>query len=578
MNKNMELYQKKFHKSVKDLFRDIEIHRFKSIILLLLFVSLGALAQLNFRLGIFRLTDVPSDNYNYLVMFISILGLFCGSVLADKFENRLPILAFLLLSSGVSSLLIVILEPYLTLASLSPLFMFNGFSICAMFIYSMVLSIEYTTLLDRGRVIVLIMIFGSLLLIPIIVVNYISEIWFIPCFIPILASIYFKRQSIREKQKFRAFIGEDQSIEAIKKDKYAKMKKRIVQDATNPKQSKLKRMFPMLLNGNYMKNMISVFTFCVIGGLILPQGESATILENDLYQSYFLISLLILLCLIILIVFMVGVVFDFWGRKTVLSLYILEVGAITFYSELTTHSDLQYLTLVFPLLISLITLIPLATGELVDPKNYGRGSLFGLFIGISGIGLGIILQISSNILQPEALNPLINFICIISFFFLTYSNEGVSKFELDWPNSLRHLYIIHKSGLLLQEYSFYKEDLATSDLVSGGIIGLTAILKEITRGKDRLRAIDHGDKKILFKWSKKSDVIYVLVTSMELFVLRNKLRLFSEEFEAHYSKNLSKFKGVVQNEWDDTIFMINNHFSRKKKSEKNLPERKKNLR
>jgi hypothetical protein len=59
------------------------------------------------------------------------------------------------------------------------------------------------------------------------------------------------------------------------------------------------------------------------------------------------------------------------------------------------------------------------------------------------------------------------------------------------------MYIVHESGLLIYEYEFQKdtEELASSDLISGGIIGLVTMLKEITKSKDNLRTIDHGNKK-----------------------------------------------------------------------------------
>ena len=144
------------------------------------------------------------------------------------------------------------------------------------------------------------------------------------------------------------------------------------------------------------------------------------------------------------------------------------------------------------------------------------------------------------------------------------SKETLPHKEKEWYESLIHFYVIHKSGLLLYEHEFTKvEERAESNLVSGGIIGLTTILGEIVKGKEKLRTIDHGDKKLMFKYSPDKDVIFVLLIGEDLFVLRNKLNLFILEFTDEYQEKVEKLQGVVASEWKGVSTLIDKHFSRK---------------
>jgi hypothetical protein len=153
---------------------------------------------------------------------------------------------------------------------------------------------------------------------------------------------------------------------------------------------------------------------------------------------------------------------------------------------------------------------------------------------------------------------------IITLILLSLSKEALPHKEKEWYESLIHFYIIHKSGLLLYEHEFIKVDeRAESDLVSGGIIGLTSILGEIVKGKEKLRTIDHGDKKLMFKYSPDKEVIFVLLIGEDLFVLRNKINLFILEFIEEYHEKIESLQGVIASEWAGVSALVKKHFSRK---------------
>ena len=114
--------------------------------------------------------------------------------------------------------------------------------------------------------------------------------------------------------------------------------------------------------------------------------------------------------------------------------------------------------------------------------------------------------------------------CILLLFIISFIKEEISIREYNWPESLIKLYIIHESGILIHEYTFKEsEETIDSDLVSGGIVGLVEMLREITKENTRLRTIDHGTKKLIFRVERigKSDI--VLMVEYESLIVRQNL-------------------------------------------------------
>ena len=118
--------------------------------------------------------------------------------------------------------------------------------------------------------------------------------------------------------------------------------------------------------------------------------------------------------------------------------------------------------------------------------------------------------------------------------------------------------------MLLYDYSFIKEELIEADLVSGGFVGLIAILQEITKERQRLKIIDHGGKKIMFGFNSDKSIYIALVITEELLVLRNKLAYFLDDFEENFHIDMDKFAGVNVELWKSRLDpLIEKHFKRK---------------
>ena len=82
------------------------------------------------------------------------------------------------------------------------------------------------------------------------------------------------------------------------------------------------------------------------------------------------------------------------------------------------------------------------------------------------------------------------------------------------------------------------------DLVSGGIIGLVSMLKEIIKGQKHVRTIDHQDRKLMFETNSSGSVIFVLLVTEELKIFRKKLDRLVIEFEKRYSEELKEIEST----------------------------------
>ena len=135
----------------------------------------------------------------------------------------------------------------------------------------------------------------------------------------------------------------------------------------------------------------------------------------------------------------------------------------------------------------------------------------------------------------------------------------------NWTDSLIHIYIIYKSGILLYGHHFVEKTKEKYDsaLISGGIVGMLTILKLVAQGEKQIRTIDHGDRKIMFHTNKTKDIIFALIVKEDLLIFQRKLDAIIEEFDKEYKdlvKNIEYTSVVVEN-WVNLEFLIKKYFS-----------------
>ncbi|MHA1385008.1 MAG: hypothetical protein ACTSR3_14765 [Candidatus Helarchaeota archaeon] len=109
-----------------------------------------------------------------------------------------------------------------------------------------------------------------------------------------------------------------------------------------------------------------------------------------------------------------------------------------------------------------------------------------------------------------------------------------------WHKKINHLIVLTESGLPISSWKLGGGPLDTA-LISGAISGISGIVREMTKSAKKLSSIDHGDKKVLFHYSKL--VNGVMITDKDQPIMHDKLKQFVENFESKYYYYLTPFDG-----------------------------------
>ena len=124
-------------------------------------------------------------------------------------------------------------------------------------------------------------------------------------------------------------------------------------------------------------------------------------------------------------------------------------------------------------------------------------------------------------------------------------------FEVNWKNNLIQIFII-KSGAGISFFSMNFRDPSNEgelgsdideELVGGGMVGITTMLKEISKSTEELKTIDHGDQKILLEHSKFFFI--ALLVKSEMHIFNDKLRQLKAIIEKYYNNILENWDGSL---------------------------------
>ena len=134
----------------------------------------------------------------------------------------------------------------------------------------------------------------------------------------------------------------------------------------------------------------------------------------------------------------------------------------------------------------------------------------------------------------------------------------------NWTELLIHLYIIYKAGIPLYDHTFVNIDAKNhpSSLVSGGIIGMVTILKEIVHSEKQLRTIDSGDRKIMFRYNNTEDIIFVLIVKEDLIIFEKKLDMIITDFDKIYKdliEDIDNTSNLMSN-WKNLDILVEKYF------------------
>ncbi len=545
-----KIYQKRRIKGIQGIIKDIEIRKWEFFLLLLILGSFSSI----FLLTLFISAVLLSTEVNLTVNYISLtliggilLGLIFSGLMLDKIKKRLRLVrnAILFITASLITQISFLMSP---VGLYNLIFYFiNGFFVTVLFSIFMIFFLEYTSVLERGRVlsylvivqIAYILIFSFILGIGIFIFPIII---YSPLIINFLTIYFIQRVKNLEKPPIAHVPSEAKHVN-----------KTLIKDAF----------------------FILFFGFSI--GLIIPLEEFEIIINRIFAVDYipnefiFLFVLIVLFCGVTAII--IGYIFDFIGRLATITCVILFIALSSFLNLIETPLVFVNPIIIFSIIMIDFMTVLLFVGDITKRKNYGK-SLVLVFIAngfgaIVGLGLNfIILSLMARSGNANTILLGLQYLSgVICLAILVNSKEALPNKEKEWFESLKHLYVIHKSGILIYDHSFKdKKNDTESDLISGGIIGLISVLKEIVQGKERLRVIDHGDNKLLFKFSPIKDVIFVLVIKEDLIVLRDKLDRFALEFVQNYKPKLDKLNnsiGIKMSDWTDVSKLVEKYFTRK---------------
>ncbi len=545
-----KIYEKRRKKGIQGIIKDIEIRKSEFFLLLLILTSFASILFLILFTSVVLLATELELTLNYLSATLLgglLFGAIFSGLMLDKIKKRLKLVR--------NAIFVTTLSLFIQISLLlSPVGLFNiifyiinSFFVTVLFFIFLIFFLEYTSVMERGRVLSYLLMVSIVYVLIVAFIIGIALLFFpfviyLPLLVNITTILYIQREKNLEKPPIAQLPSEKKHI-----------------------------------NTTLVKDIFFILFFGFSIGLVIPLEEFEILInmifaaESIPYEVIYLFVLIILFCGIT--AFIIGYIFDFIGRLATITAIIVFIAGSSFLHLIETPLVYVNPIIIFSIIIADFMTVLLLVGDITRRKNYGKSLIIVFFVSVFGtvVGLTFNALILTTIIFSENANTILLALqylsSVICLSILVNSKEALPHKEKEWFEALNHLYIIHKSGILIYDYNFsVVKNEVESDLISGGIIGLLSVLKEIVQGKEKLRVIDHGDNKLLFKFSPKRDVIFVLVIKEDLLVLRDKLDQFALEFVLTFKEKIDKLNdsvGLKVNDWLPTSKLVEKYFTRK---------------
>ncbi|MFX1295182.1 MAG: hypothetical protein ACFFD2_10070 [Promethearchaeota archaeon] len=237
-------------------------------------------------------------------------------------------------------------------------------------------------------------------------------------------------------------------------------------------------------------------------------------------------------------------------NKHILSLFLLTLLLLTVINLFFLIIDLLviiYFLYAIPFIVILLIYILKFLSKI---KEY-RLNIYGFFFGFLIFGFGysvandILMNLYGLIFRVGGAILIIVGICLISLLFI---NLPTLK-EFEWTEKLIKLFIMHKSGSRIYDHDFIKladEPSAkhiSTDLMAEGLVGIGQMITELIQSKEKVKIMDHQDKKIIFSYS--DNLIITLIVDEYLKIYRNKLEKLINSLEIVYTGILQDWTGDI---------------------------------
>ncbi|MHA1339643.1 MAG: hypothetical protein ACTSRZ_05835 [Promethearchaeota archaeon] len=459
-------------------------------------------------------------SYNMQIAIFSVSGIFIllGGIITDSLMTRKHIFEIMALLTSIFIFIIVFARLESIIIIFSFLATISSACLCILFLTSI---LRITDLLNRARVIVFIL---SLMLIasaPIVslIIAIDSKIW-----VPFLL-LGFAFFLLYLNHKFQ-----------MEHEKYTH----------HFVQINIKDYFSVIKNSGGIPYIFYLFFTSFILGFFASSAIQAS------FKSEEIISVVIVG---IISVPIIAAILDNIGRKSTAFIALFLIGIFCIFFDFPVSSPFQInpvrLAAYVYALLSILILAIVVPGDIAS--IYARGRILGVFLfsPLIGIVLGSWFQLSNftteDFLDRDLVSLISDFSSLIIFiliFLFSRVKDSFQKDSTNWRKYILRLYIISENGLSLYNKSFTSNiEQPSEDLVSGGLTGLQAILKEISMTEKEIESIQQEDISLIFHHGRYTKA--VLFAKKELNVLKEKLAEFHVKFEKYNEKELKRWSGDV---------------------------------
>ncbi len=318
---------------------------------------------------------------------------------------------------------------------------------------------------------------------------------------------------------------------------------------TAPREQTAIPMIPTSFKRDRKQYFIVLFFFKVCLGMLLRVFLNLPPEIVSMDGAWFLISLVA-----IGVAPVVGILADRFGRKVFFTIAsgicVVMFGLFAFSGQGTSNlwsapivvTCLILFGIAYPtLLVSEFALFQ----ELSVEDNRLRVIATCLLLHVTGFAAGLFLGVLFDTPNLAYFFLATNFLTIGLLIASTARETLPNKEESLWPKVLRHLYIYHSAaGTSIFDLSFEASHSPHFSLVTGGLTGISSLIREFTLRGGHLKSIQQQDATILF--FSGQHVTAALIAEKELNILHSKLRELVNEFESFFQVYLRAFTGDVK--------------------------------
>jgi len=268
----------------------------------------------------------------------------------------------------------------------------------------------------------------------------------------------------------------------------------------------------------------------------------------------------------------IAAVFDNYGRKPLVYLMLLLVGIFAIFYGQPGIEDLPLRVIragVYGFAIMLVVILAVVlSGDL--SSSFSRGRITGVltFMLVLGAIIGILVGNQFRGLKTPDETVITTYstwftlAIFVATLLFTTTHELLQPGTTSWHDGLVRLHVFMENGLSLVFKEFKKRGKGNSgnmeDLESGGLSGLQQLMMEIASTKQKIRVLDHGDTILIFHHAKFTTA--VLFVEKNLVIYREKLADFHLQFE-YINKDAINGNYVNQDALQLTDWLIQTYFT-----------------